>query len=172
MGVELNALIKAVNIKNLDEDDKEELLRLFIVTRNPLIRNRLALIFSDLQYNKAVRHIIKKINDKSLFNRNGTLIYSLENLEVKKYFLTFIRVICEHEYEARYQAYEVAVKNAGSISKTTRNRALQILDHYWALQEPIEDDKEYNNSILHFIEATKKVLLRGPSGDIANKIGY
>ena len=97
---ELQKAIRAINIENLDENDKKDLVKLFRVTENSGIRNQIALIFADLQYNEGVPYIIKKINDKKIFNYIGTLVYSLEDLDVKKYFLTFIRVICEHEYES------------------------------------------------------------------------
>ena len=77
MKTELYKSIKAINIKNLNEDDKEELLRIFMVTKNDLIRNQIAFIFSDLHYDNAIPYIIKKINEKSTFHNNGSLVHAL-----------------------------------------------------------------------------------------------
>jgi hypothetical protein len=154
---ELYQAIKKINIENLNEDDKEELIKIFEVTNNSHIRNQLALIFADLNYNKAVPYIIRKINDRKIFNYIGTLVYSLEGLDVKIYFLTFIRVICEHEYEARISAYSIVEKFAASISKTTRKKALQVLNYHHVVEEQKEIQR-YENSILHFIDATIKLL--------------
>ena len=41
---ELYQAIKKINIENLNEDDKEELIKIFEVTNNSHIRNHLALI--------------------------------------------------------------------------------------------------------------------------------
>lgn len=87
---ELYRHIKAIDIGKIKEDDKEELLKIFRVTKNPLIRNHISLIFSDLKYDKSVPFIIKKIMDKDTINDNGTLVYSLGNLDCKKYFLSLL----------------------------------------------------------------------------------
>jgi len=86
MKTELYKAIEAIDIKNLTEDDKEELLSIFMVTKNALIRNHIALIFADLHYDKAVPYIIKKINEKSTFNNNGTLVHSLEEFDLNILF--------------------------------------------------------------------------------------
>lgn len=51
---ELFKVIKSIDINNLTKEDKEELLAIFQVTKSSLIRDRIALIFADLNYNEAV----------------------------------------------------------------------------------------------------------------------
>jgi hypothetical protein len=157
MKTELYKAIKAINIKNLNDDDKEELLRMFMVTKNALIRNQIAFIFGDLHYDKAVPYIIKKINDKSTFNNNGSLVYSLQDMEVQKYFIEFIKIICVQEYESRLMAYEVVQKYAPTISNKIRSRAMKILqEHRIQLKRSAKDKGE--DSTLHFVEKTKELL--------------
>ena len=158
MKTELYKSIKAIDSKNLTEDDKEELLRIFMVTKNILIRNHLALIFADLHYDKAVPYIIKKINEKSTFNNNGTLVYSLQDFDLKKYFIPLIRIICEQEYEARLTAYGIVQDLAPLIPGTTKIKALDILEERRLELEHAAIDKG-ENSTLHFVEKTKQLLV-------------
>src|ERR1700710_2647920 len=109
---ELYRAIKAIEINNLNDADKEEVLRLFMVTKNDLIRNQIAFIFEDTHYERAVPYIIKKIKDKSTFHNNGSLVFVLESLDVKKSFIVFVKIIFEHEYEPRLIAYGIVEKYA------------------------------------------------------------
>jgi hypothetical protein len=107
MSTEVYKAIKSLKNENLYQEDKEELLRFFIVTRSSAIRNQIAFMLSDVKFNKAIPFIIDKINEKDLCHNNGSLVYALENLDVKDYFIEFIKMICDWEYEPRYQAYEI-----------------------------------------------------------------
>lgn len=158
MTKELSNAINSITIENLDEGDKEDLLRIFMVTKDAGVRNRIALLFADLGYEKAVSYIVKKINDPSIMSYTGTLLYALDNLNAKKHFLTFIRVLCEHEYESRYEAYGLVEKYAVSISQTTRKKAISILDGFREKEEHLKIEK-YENSKLHFIDTTIRLLL-------------
>jgi HEAT repeat protein len=155
---ELNKAIEAINIESLNEEDKQDLLRIFMVTKNHGVRNKIAMVFADLQYQEAVPYIVKKINDPDLFNYVGTLVYSIGYLNCGKYFLTFIRVLSEHEYEARIEAYDIVEKYAGAVSKPTRTAALKALKDFQAKEE-LADVEKYENSKLHFIDAAIKLLL-------------
>lgn len=154
---ELFKAIKSIDIKNLNTQDKEELLGIFQITKNSLIRDRIALIFADLNYNEAVPYIIKKATDKNLIGNNGTLIFSLEDLDTKKYFITFIKIICEQDYEARLLAYNIVEKYADSIEKSIKKKALKILQER-RIEEQQTEESEYNDSVLHFINATEALL--------------
>lgn len=158
MKTELYKSIKALDIKNLNEDDKEELLRIFMVTKNDLIRNQIAFIFSDLHYDTAVPYIIKKINDKSTIQNNGSLVHSLEDFDLKKYFIPLIKIICEHEYEPRLMAFGIVQRLAPSISNITKRKAFKILEERRQELEKTAIDKG-ENSALHFVEKTKELLI-------------
>ena len=123
MKSELYKKIKEIDITKLDDQDKQELLRIFMVTQNPSIRDHIAFIFSDLHYDKAIPFIIQKINDKGIINNNGALIFALNDMNVKDYGISFKRIICEHGYEARLMAYGIVEKYAASISSEITNLA-------------------------------------------------
>jgi hypothetical protein len=156
---ELFRCIKMIDNDKLTQEDKEELLRMFMVTQNDQVRNQLAFIFSDLKFDKAVPYILKKINDKSLSHNNGSLVYSLEPFDLRKYFIQLIKVICEHEYEPRLLAYGFVEDLSPTISKAILKKALAILeDCRISLEGDAAESGE--NSRLHFIEQTKKMLLK------------
>jgi len=161
---ELYRALKGINAENLTDEDKEELLRFFVVTKNHVIRNRIALIFSDTKYNKAIPFIIKKINDPNLFYNNGSLVYALENLEVKDYFIEFVKIVCEMEYEPRYQAYEIVRKLAPAISQEIRENALALLEERRILLEITATDKGPDSS-LDFVEHSIE-LIKGEKNDM------
>jgi hypothetical protein len=54
MNRELYKALKGINVENLNEEGKEELLRFFIVAKTDVIRNEIAFIFSDTKFNKAI----------------------------------------------------------------------------------------------------------------------
>jgi hypothetical protein len=155
---ELFNAIRKLNPKDLTDSDKNDLLSLFNGTKNHAIRNQIALIFSDSHYNAAIPFIIKKINDKDLYNRNGTLVYALENLDSLEYYIDIIKIICEQGYEARFMAYSIIEKLSVSVSNDVKKTSLDILESY-RLMQPKIDDADYIDSTLHFIESTQKLLL-------------
>ena len=157
MDNELYKSIKLIDVKKLNEDDKDELLKIFMVTKNILIRNHIAFMFADLHYDKAVPYIIKKINEKSTFNNNGSLVYVLENFDMKKHFIPLIKIVCGQEYEARLMAYGIIEELSPSISNKTKTKALKILDVNQVELERLAADKG-ENSALHFVEKTKELL--------------
>jgi hypothetical protein len=157
MKTELYKAIKSIDVKSLSNDDIEDLLQFFMTTKNALIRNQIAFIFSDLHYDKAIPYILKKINDKDISHNNGSLVYSLTGFDMKKYFVDLVKIICVHEYEPRLMAYEIVLDIASSIPNKTKNKALEILEKQRANLDSTATDRG-ENSMLHFVEQTKKVL--------------
>jgi len=157
MNNELYKSIKLIDVKNLNEDDKEELLRIFMVTKNVLVRNHLSFIFEELHYDKAIPYIIKKINDKSTFNNNGSLVHSLEGFDMKKHFISLIKIVCEQAYEARLMAYGIVEELSPTISNRAKSKALKFLEvRQIELEQGAIDKGE--NSALHFVEKIKELL--------------
>ena len=150
-------VIRAINPNNLDDKDKEELLKIFMVTENILIRDQISFIFSDVHYNIAIPFILKKILNESNYNNNGSLVFALDNLDAKKYFFSFIKIICVQGYEARLMAYDMVEKYANSISNRTKSLALRKLERY-RINEKSTATEKGENSRLHFIEQTIKLL--------------
>ncbi|PSL30915.1 hypothetical protein [Chitinophaga ginsengisoli] len=157
MKTELYHALKGINAENLSEENKEELLRFFVVAEDHTIRNQIAFILSDVKYNRAIPFIIEKINDKKLAHHNGSLVYALENLDVKDSFIEVVNMVCEMEYEPRYQAYEILRKYAPEISEEVREKALAILEVRRILLEITATDKG-PDSALDFVEHSIELI--------------
>jgi len=159
LNTELYKCIKSINIEHLVEDDIKELLNILKYTNNPLIWNHIALLLSDLKYDKAVPFLIKKIMSKEAYSDNGTLVYALENLDCRKYFIFIIKIICEMEYEARLGAYEIVQEVSKEINLTTKKRALKILEEKRKMLVSSKKVDKGENSTLHFVEKTMELLV-------------
>jgi hypothetical protein len=133
-----------------------------MITKSSLIRNEIAFIFADIQYDNAIPYILKKINQKDLYNKNGSLVFALTNMDTLKYFRQIIKILCDQGYEARLLAYSIIEKNKDLISKNTIESALKDLEKYEILEDQSSFDKG-ENSRLHFIERTKKLLQNAKS---------
>ena len=157
MKPQLYKWLKGVDSKSLTEEDKEELLLLFMVTKNDLIRNQIAFIFSDVAFEKAIPYILKKINDKRIAHNNGSLVYSLESFDLKKYFIPIIKIISEHEYEPRLWAYGIAEQLLPKMSVKMKEKALIILESRRRTLERFSSEKGINSS-LHFVEKTIEMI--------------
>ena len=155
---ELFKAIQNIDAEKLSRDDLHELLTIFKHTNNSLIRDCIALFFYDLKYDKAVPSLIKLVTKKELIGNNGTLLFALTNLDSKKYFLTFIEILCTHGYLARLHAYEIVEKYAGEVSTKVKKKAIEVLNEYIDNQTKEFLDEAYQNSTLCFIQAAKDVL--------------
>lgn len=156
--MELYKALETIDINKLTGEEKEELLGLFMVTKDALIRNHIALILADLHYEKAVPCILDKINDKNIYNKNGTLVYSLQEFDLGEYFIPLIKIICEQDYDARWlMAYGIVKDLASPIPGTTKSQAFEILEEHRVLLELEATDKGAN-STLHFVEQTQELF--------------
>ncbi|WP_443946657.1 hypothetical protein ACJVDH_06020 [Pedobacter sp. AW1-32] len=155
---ELYRIFDTLDVTKLSLADKYELIHIFNVVDDTNLRNRIALLFSDLTFNDAIPHILKKINDPMLYNNNATLVYALYDLDVKPYFESIIEIICGQEYESRLNALQIVDKFINFISKETKERSLDMLR---AKKEQIEKKynfENYKNSTLNFIDETIDLL--------------
>lgn len=158
---ELFKAIKQVEAANLNESDKNDLLHVFNNTTNAAIRDQIALIFAKVRYNKAIFSIINKINDKALFNHTGTLVYSLQELDIKNYFIDLIKIMVEQAYESQIVAY-TAIKNLiGFIDNNTSSQALMLLNRFKIEIEEVDnnsDTVDLINSVIDLLEASNTHL--------------
>ncbi len=156
---ELYKVFTTLDIKNLTENDREELLRIFMIVNNSLIRNHIAFIFADIQYTRAIPFIFKMINSKKTLNDNGSLVYALGEFDLKKYFLQLINIICNPAYEARLNAFGIINNLIDFITKKNKIKAFENLDKFKTkLKQEKADISE--NSIMHFIEETQALLIK------------
>lgn len=128
-----------------------------MVTQNDLIRNQIAIIFSDVKYEPAVHFIFEKINDKSLFNNNSSLVHALEGFDLTEYFIHLVKIAVEHEYETRLIAYGFVEDLLLSISPAIKKKALEFLMLYRKEKEPVLTDRR-DNSQWHFLQSSISLI--------------
>jgi len=155
LNTELFRAIMSMDIKNLNDEDKRELLNIFNFTRNAAIRDQIALMFAETNYNEAVPFIIEKINDGEVFNHTGTLVYSLLELDSKQYFIDLIKIICEQAYESKAMAFSIVSKLTPSIQNTDLDKALKLLHDYKA---KIDNSGISDDDTINIINSTITVL--------------
>ena len=154
---ELYRSFKELDLQKLTEQDNEDLLKIFNVVDNVLIRDQIAFIFADLKYEKAVSSIIRRIKEKDAIHNNGSLVYALQSFEMDAYFIDLIDIICDMEYEARLMAYELIETMQSHIDDDAKKNGLKKLQHCRSVQDHNSNDTG-ENSTIHFIEATIKLL--------------
>ena len=149
--------ISSIDIDQIDDSDKLELIQIFLHSHNALIRNQLAFMFSDMNYSHAIPSILKKIMEAELYDANGSLVFALQTMDTLAHFIDIIKVICAQGYEARLEAFAIIRKDVHMISDEQKTQALKILEEHKAI-ELLNDGAEEENSRLHFIEETEKLL--------------
>ncbi|MCJ8208788.1 hypothetical protein MUY27_03650 [Mucilaginibacter sp. RS28] len=158
-----NQLIKAFELikpENLDETDKAELLRIFEVTESHSIRNKIALILSEVRYQPAIEIFIEKILDPKLYNYNGTLVFALYSLETTAYFLKITEMLYTQGYEARIEAFELFARDTPCIDTLMLDEAKVLLLKQRKKLESINISEKYENSTLHFVDAALKTIAK------------
>ena len=150
--------ISSINIDQIDDSDKTELLQIFLHTNSSLIRNQIALMFSEMNYDYAIPSILEKITEKELYNANGTLVFALQTMNTLPHFTKIVKIICEQDYETRLAAFEIIQKDVHLVSRQEKINALKILEEYKSL-EILNDPILEENSRLHFIYETEKLLV-------------
>jgi len=91
------------NIK-LDKEFTNELLRILKGTNDVALRNKISLVLADFKVEELPRHIMELLMDERTKGHRGTLVYSLTDYELGKYFSELINIILNDEFEARYEA--------------------------------------------------------------------
>jgi hypothetical protein len=157
MKTELYNTLKALNIEKLSETDLQDLLSIFMVISNPLIRNYLAIVFADVHYEKAIPYLLKKIGEKDTYNNNSTLVHALGSFDMSNYLVQLAVIVCEQEYEARLMAYGIIEEIIPKAPNEDRKEAIQILKESESKLTAMKIGNGENGT-LHFIENTKKLI--------------
>ncbi len=161
MNNEIYRAVKSIDPNKLTPEDKFELLEIFKITRNDLVRNQIAILLADAGFKEAVPEILKKIGEKGMISKNGTLVFTVGGLISQKNIVQIVRIICEQEYEARLMAFEIIKNLRPSLTPKSIKNALTVLASYkkdlHAKNHPFAE-----NSTLHFIEETIAILEDDP----------
>ena len=121
------------------------------------VRDGIALGISEIKIDEAVPILIDLIK-KADYNDRGTLLYSLINLDCKKYFLFFIKIICTGNFECRQMCFFIIEKYTNEIDQSIRKRALNILKFYKKQHETIKKYNKYLPDTILGIKSAQRVL--------------
>jgi hypothetical protein len=154
---ELYKSLKSIDLQKLSKEDINDLKEIFMAINNPLLFNQIAFMLGDLKCNDAVPLIIKKINQKDNYGRNGSLVYSLEDLNCVEYFLSIIDILCTQDYECRISALYIIEKYTDEISEITRAKAIEKLNEVIE-NEDVKLNSNEKNSLFHFIKEAIHIL--------------
>lgn len=123
------------------------------LAKNPLIRNHIALVLSDVHYEKSLPYILEKINNKETFTDNGSLVHALAAFDMSGYLVDLVKIICEMGFEPRLMAYGIVEATLPYVQTNEKKEALKILTD---CQQKLEVDgaEKGEDSTLHFIEQT------------------
>lgn len=144
----------------VSEGNKEAipyLLQTLRSTEDADIRNAIALALSDLQAHEAVAALLEIIKNPKHKGFTGTLLYALQNLDCKDYFLDFIHILGEGTFENSEMALGLIEKYADDVDYGVRLEAINTLKSFKKGQSPEFASSKYDN--LHYIEHALKLLL-------------
>jgi len=103
--------------------DAKPLLKELLYSTNQWIRDAAAISLGDLKANEVVPEIMDLINNPNNKDNNGSLIYALQNLEIKDFFLDFIKLLSSH-LESRDLALDIIENNLDIVSTDIQKQAL------------------------------------------------
>ena len=155
---ELVKVFENLNKENLSEEDIEELIIIFNNIKNDRIRNHISFIFSDLNYSNAIPHLLKKIFDLRMFEKNGSLVYSLMPLLNNNFIFDIIEILITQDYECRVLAFRRLIELCPTLDKEQEKEVLKKLNK---AKENIIIENEYEESTLHYIEESIKIISEG-----------
>lgn len=110
-------------ISSLGIVDAKPLLKELLYSTNQWVRDAAAISLGDLKANEVVPEIMDLINNPNNKENNGSLIYALRNLEVKDFFLDFIKLLSSH-LESRDLALDIIEANLYKVSTDIQKQAL------------------------------------------------
>jgi len=121
---ELLNTLKSIKAGKLTEENKIDLLTLFINTKSYSIQDQIAIIFGEANFDFAIPYIFAKIRDKINYNHTGTLVYSLDYFDMKPYLKELIEIILEQGYESKIMAYNLIKEFSLLLSEDEKQRNL------------------------------------------------
>jgi hypothetical protein len=160
---ELYNLLRTLDYHKVDDEhDKRDLLMLFISTGNDMMRDRIAMILSDIKYEPAIPYFFDKI--EQIRHNCGAIVAGLGNFDLKDFFLNIVHIVCHHDYEPRLWAYGILEDTLPRVDKQVKLHAIDILE-----KRRIELEKLFvdtgEDSALYFVKKSKEKLLSSIPSD-------
>lgn len=141
-------LIEEIRDKN-EVDAMKYLLKQLRYTDNHIIRNKIAIVLSDMGCQEAVEPIISLLKDPKTMGNRGTLLYALEPLNYTEYFDILIELLLNGNYEVSRQSFILLERAKESISQNIKQESKL------KLSKAIEDLEEKIDFLIDVINELK-----------------
>ncbi len=113
-------------VENKYQDFYSILAKGLMETKNPRIRNKLALALSDVRYEGVEEKIIELLKSDSTKGCRGTLLYALEPLNYIDQIEFIFKLLKDDSFKTRWQAYNLIKIACDNIPPEAKNRMIDI----------------------------------------------
>jgi len=141
-------LIEEIRDKN-EADAMKYLLEQLIYTDNHIVRNKIAIVLSDMGCQEAVEPIISLLRDPKTMGNRGTLLYALEPLNYTEHFDLLFEMLLNGNYEVSRQSFILLERAKDSISQNLKQESKL------KLSKAIEDLEDKINFLIDVINELK-----------------
>ena len=143
-------ILTKIKLESIDEDDLSDLITTLETTDDSILRNRIALLLSDIGCDMAVPTLLSLISKEELKNKRGTLIHCLANLRLTdEQVLEVSHLLYQGNYEVQWEVCELIKKKSEQLENASIVQLLVVL------QEKIQ---QYSNT-LSIMEDVKEDLI-------------
>ncbi len=97
---------------------KKRNLSKILLSKQPKVRNRAALIIRKIADNQAIMPLLSAIFKKRNRNYNGTLVYALQVLDCSNYLKEIFKILFFEGFEAKHMAYSILCDQEFVFTKT------------------------------------------------------
>jgi HEAT repeat protein len=122
------------------------------------VLNELALSLGKLKYHEAVPKLMKYVNNPDFSSRRGTFIYALQSLDCREYFLDFVKMICDGNFEVFSHSLSVLESIIDKVSYELRLEGKKILENQKKIElsRPVSEYPQFDR--IRFIEEALDLL--------------
>ena len=113
-------------VENKYQEFYEALAQGLMETKNPGIRNKLALALSDVRYEGVEEKIIVLLKSDSTKGCRGTLLYALQPLNYTDHIEFIFKLLKDDGFEARWEAYNLIKMACNNIPIEVKKKMIDI----------------------------------------------
>lgn len=143
-------ILTKIKLESINEENLSDLITTLETTDDSILRNRIALLLSDIGCDMAVPTLLSLISKEELKNKRGTLIHCLANLRLTtEQILEVAPLLYQGNYEVQQEVCELIKKKSEQLENPNIVQLLVVL------QEKIQ---QYSNT-LSIMEEVKEDLI-------------
>lgn len=143
-------ILTKIKLESINEENLSDLITTLETTDDSILRNRIALLLSDIGCDMAVPTLLSLISKEELKNKRGTLIHCLANLRLTtEQILEVAPLLYQGNYEVQKEVCELIKKKSEQLENPNIVQLLVVL------QEKIQ---QYSNT-LSIMEEVKEDLI-------------